>query len=154
MKRLWTFLLLLVFVTSLAGCFAEDYDVGVPTAHLNFDITSVQLKEANISWKTASENVQKTVKDIDKFVSSLDELKVFSGQKGILEFKENEKNGGDIWTDPDISVALLKNSIRIEIPLDDSGEFQFPSNKGSYILEVDFKNSAGKVQYIGNIVIQ
>lgn len=144
----------LIFTCTLTGCFAEDYDVGVPTAHLNFDISSVQLKEANISWDTASEDVQKKVEDIEKYASSLDEIKVFSDQSVSLEFKENDKNGGDIWTDPDITVALLKDKKDTELALDDSGEFTFPSDKGKYVLKVEFINSAGSAQCVGNVVIE
>lgn len=154
MNRHFKLIICLFFVFSLTGCFAEDYDVGVPTAHLNSDISSVQLTEANISWKTANEDVQKKIKDIERYASSLDEIKVFSGQKVSLEFKENEKNGGDIWTDPEIIVALLKDGKKIELPLGNNGEFQFPTNKGSYILEVEFINTAGSAQYVGNIIIQ
>lgn len=142
------------FAFILTGCFAEDYDVGVPTAHLNFDIVSVQLTEANISWNTASEDVQQTIENIEEYASTLDEIKVFSGQKASLDFKENEENGGDIWTDPTITVALLKGDKRIELALDDSGEFKFPTKAGSYVLEVEFNNSVGSAQYVGNIVIE
>ncbi|MGG3928601.1 hypothetical protein ABET51_21835 [Metabacillus fastidiosus] len=141
-------------VFTLTGCFGEDYDIGVPTAHLNLDISSVQLTEANISWVTASEDVQQKIEDIEKFASSLDKIKVFSNQKASLDFKENEENGGDIWTDPKITVSLLKDDQRMELPLDDSREFQFPTNKGSYILEVEFVNSAGSARYLGNVLIQ
>jgi hypothetical protein len=138
---------------TLTGCIGEDYDVGVPTAHLNLDILSVQLTEANISWDKASEDVQQKIEDIEKFASSLDEIKVFSNQKASLDFKENEENGGDIWTDLKITVSLLKDDQRIELPLDNSREFQFPTNKGSYVLEVEFINSAGSAQYLGNVLI-
>jgi len=144
--------LLLAF--TLTGCFGEDYDVGVPTAHLNFDISSVQLSEANISWNTASEDVQESIKDVEKYASSLNEIKVLPGQKVFLDFKENEENGGDIWTDPEITVALLKDDKRTELALDDSREFQFPTKKGNYVLEVEFINSAGSAQYVGNVVIE
>mgnify|MGYP001167112646 CR=1 FL=1 len=144
----------LVFVLILTGCFAEDYDVGVPTAHLNFDRLSFQLTEANVSWKTASENVQQTIEDMEEYASSLNEIKVPSGQAVSLDFKENKKNGGDIWTDAKITVTLLKDQKRIELALDDSGEFKFPTNEGNYILEVEFKSSAGMAQYAGNIVIE
>ncbi|HZG71240.1 MAG TPA: hypothetical protein VEY51_06830 [Chondromyces sp.] len=144
----------LFLVFTLTGCFGEDYDVGVPTVHLNLGISSVQLTEANISWDTASEDVQQTIEDMEEFTSSLEETTVFSNQKVSLDFKENEENGGDIWTDPKITVALLKDRQRIELPLNDSREFQFPTNKGSYILEVEFINSAGRAQYAGNILIK
>jgi hypothetical protein len=126
----------------------------VPTAHLNLGISSVKLTEANISWNTASEDVQKAIDDIQEFTLSLNGIKVFPNQEASLDFKENEENGGDIWTDPKITVALLKDDQRIEVQLDDLREFQFPANKGSYVLEVEFINSAGSAQYVGNIVIE
>lgn len=64
MKVFVNLLIGLLFAFMLTGCIGEDYDVGVPTAHLNFDHSSVQLTEANISWKTASEDVQKSIEDI------------------------------------------------------------------------------------------
>ena len=57
-------------------------------------------------------------------------------------------------TDPEITVALLKDSKKVELPLDDSWEFKFPTNKGNYVLEVDFINWAGSAQYVGNVIIQ
>lgn len=153
MKFLYKVCIGCLFILTLTGCFAEDYDVGVPTAHLDLDILSVQLTEANISWKTASEDVQKKIEDVEEFASSQDEIKVFSGQKVSLDFKENEENGGDIWTDPKITVALLKDGKRIELAMNDAKEFQFPTDKGNYILEVEFSNSAGSAQYVGNVVI-
>ncbi|WP_286231901.1 hypothetical protein [Neobacillus mesonae] len=153
MKIFIKILIGLLFAFTLTGCFAEDYDVGVPTAQLHFDISSVQLTEANISWKTASEDVQNTIENIEEFASSLKEIKVFPNEKVSLEFKENEKNGGDIRTDPKITVSLLQDDKRIELPLDDSGEFQFPNKKGKYVLEVEFINSAGSAQYVANVLI-
>ena len=154
MKFLFKLSIGFFFVLALSGCFGEDYDVGVPTAHLDFDISSAQLTEANINWNTASEDVQQKIEDIEEFASSLEEINVFTGQKVYLDFKENEENGGDIWTDPKITVALLKDNKRIELEIDDSREFLFPTNKGNYVLEVEFINSAGSAQYVGNVVIK
>ncbi len=154
MKVFVNLLIGLLFAFMLTGCIGEDYDVGVPTAHLNFDHSSVQLTEANISWKTASEDVQKSIEDIKKYASSLDEIKVLPGQKTSLDFEENEKNGGDIWTDVQVSAFLLKDDERIELEFDDFREFQFPTDKGSYVLEVKFSSTAGSTQYVGNVSIE
>lgn len=154
MKVFFNLLIGLLFTFTLTGCIGEDYDVGVPTAHLNFDNSSVQLTEANISWKTASEDVQKSIEDIKKYASSLDEIKVLSGQNTSLDLEENEKNGGDMWTDAQVSAFLLKDDERIELEFDDFTEFQFPNDKGSYVLEVTFSSSAGSAQYVGNIIIE
>lgn len=94
------------------------------------------------------------LKNVEEYASSLDEIKVFSGQKVFLDFKENEENGVDIWTDPKITVALLKDDKRTELVLDDSTEFKFPTDEGNYVLEVEFINSAGSAQYVGNVVIE
>ena len=144
----------LLFAFILTGCFGEDYDVGVPTAHLSYKGVSEQLTEANIRWNTASEDVHKKIEEVEEYALSQDEIKVIPNQKVFLDFKENEENGGDIWTDPTITVALLKEGERIKLALEESGEFRFPADKGNYVLEVNFKNSAGSAQYVGNIVIE
>lgn len=144
----------LLFALTLTGCFGEDYDVGVPTAHLVLGFTDIQLTEANISWETQSENVHETIDDVQEFGLSEDEIKVFANQEATLDFKENEKNGGDIWTDPEITAVLLNGEEQIEIKMNDFREFRFPSDKGNYVLKVEFKSSAGSAQYVGNILIQ
>jgi len=144
----------LLFVLTLTGCFGEDYDVGVPTTHLVLGFTDIQLTEANISWETQSENVHETIDDVQEFGLSEDEIKVFANQEATLDFKENEKNGGDIWTDPEITAVLLNGEEQIEIKMNDFREFRFPSDKGNYVLKVEFKSSAGSAQYVGNILIQ
>lgn len=154
MKSFIKFCMGVLFIFLLTGCFAEDYDVGVPTAHLNFGGLTKQLTEANISWNTASEDVQKTIEKVEEYALSQDEIKVYPHQKASLEFKENEDNGGDIWTDPKITVALLQEGKQTELALDGSGEIQFPADKGNYVLIVTFINSAGSVQYVGNIVVE
>jgi hypothetical protein len=153
MKVLLKLMIGFLFALTLTGCFGEDYDVGVPTAHLNIGTFSSQLTEANISWKTASEDVQQTIDDIQELGFSQKEIKVSPEQEVFLDFKENKDNGGDIWTDPDITLALLKDEQKIEIEMDDSREFRFPSNPGNYVLEVEFTNSAGTAQYVGNVLI-
>ncbi|WP_431808957.1 hypothetical protein [Lysinibacillus sphaericus] len=53
-----------------------------------------------------------------------------------------------------MSAFLLKDDERIELEFDDFREFQFPTDKGSYVLEVKFSNTAGSVQYVGNVRIE
>lgn len=142
------------FVLALTGCFGEDYDVGVPTAHLYLGSGDIQLTEANISWETQSENVHEAVDVVHEFGLTQDEIKVSANQEAALDFKENEKNGGDIWTDPEITAVLISDEKQIEIDMNDLREFRFPSDKGNYVLEVIFKNNAGNAQYVGNILIQ
>jgi len=134
----------LVFI--LTGCIGEDYDVGVPTAHLYSEdlSTSVQLTEGNISWGSSSGDVHQKIDDIQVFGLSQEEMKVSANEKVSLDFQENVRNGGDIWTDPKITVALLEDEQRIELELEDNREFRVPNNKGSYVLEVVFTSCIHK----------
>lgn len=50
-----------------------------------------------------------------------------------LDFYENEENGGDIWTDPQITAAHVKDEERVELEMEDFGEFRFFTSKGQYI---------------------
>ncbi|MCM3743223.1 hypothetical protein M3193_03625 [Sporosarcina luteola] len=154
MKKYSKLFIGLLFALTLTGCFGEDYDVGVPTAHLYLGIGDIQLTEANISWQTQSEDVHETIEDVQEFGLSQDEIKVLANQEATLDFKENEKNGGDIWTDPEMSAVLISDGKQIEIEMNDNREFRFPSDKGNYVLEVIFKSNAGSAQYVGNILIQ
>ena len=105
----------LLFALTLTGCFGEDYDVGVPTAHLYLGLGDIQLTEANISWETQSEDVQETIGDVQEFGLSQDEIKVSANQEATLDFKENEKNGGDIWTDPEITAVLISDEKKLKL---------------------------------------
>jgi hypothetical protein len=153
MRKYLSFMISLTFIFLLSGCLGEDYDVGVPTAHLGLGTISKQLTEASISWDTARENVLQTIDDIKEFALSKGEIKIFPNQQASLEFKENEENGGDIFTDEKITVAIWKDGQRIELERNDRNEFQFPTEKGHYVLEVNFSSTAGQAQYVGNIVI-
>ncbi|BAC12725.1 hypothetical protein ACFQ4N_04090 [Oceanobacillus iheyensis] len=134
----------------------EEYDGDVPIALLYIDNKIVGLTEANISWNTDYIGSQKTIEDIEQFASSLNETNISSGKKVFLDLIENEENGGggDIWTDSKITVSLLNDNERIELELDESRELLFPKKTGNYVLEVEFVNSAGKAQYVGNVVIE
>lgn len=133
----------------------EDYDGGVPIAILYIDNSHVRLTEANINWNAASMGVQGTIGDIEEYGSSLNAIEVSSGGKVFLDLTENVENGGggDIWTDSKLTVSLLKDDERIELELDESREFRIPKNTGNYILEVEYVNSAGNAQYVGNVII-
>ncbi|MYL71798.1 hypothetical protein GLW00_13105 [Halobacillus litoralis] len=148
----------LFLISVVAGCFGEDYDVGVPTAHLHIDAhvlsQSVQLTEANIHWYSSSGKVEDTIEDIEEYAQSQDEIKIFPGQDASLDFKENKENGGDIWSAPTISAVLWKNGEKTEIEMNEQREFQFPTKEGNYVFEASFKDGSNAAQYVGNIVIK
>lgn len=148
----------LLFISAMAGCIAEDYDVGVPTAILHIDAhilsRDVQLTEANVSWDSSSGKVEESIDDIEGYASSQDEIEIFPGQDVTLRFEENEENGGDIWTDPTITANLWKNGEKTEIDLDEDREFLLPTEEGNYILEATFKDDENTAQYVANIAIK
>ncbi|WP_198030033.1 hypothetical protein [Oceanobacillus manasiensis] len=144
-----------LFIFVLTGCIGEDYDVGVPVAHLQVGLQNhpTQLTEANVSWSSSNGVIDETIDNIEEFGLAQEEIRVSPNQKASLEFKENEENGGDIWTNPTITASLWKNGKQTNIDLKDKREFHFPTSEGNYVIEVNFIDSANKAQYIGNIVI-
>ncbi|MFK8794025.1 hypothetical protein [Planococcus plakortidis] len=158
MKKSLKLVSAMLLMSALSGCFAEDYDVGVPRAYLLADDSlrgqPVPLVEANIDWSSSSGDVSETVVDIEEFGLSQEAITVAPNQPASLDFKENEENGGDIWTDPTITAALWKGGEKTKLELNDVREFRFPRTEGNYVLEVEFIDREDKAQYIGNVVIE
>jgi len=138
----------------LAGCFAEDYDVGVPTAHLEVNGLSIALPSSNVNWETASENVQKTEDNLEQFALMQEEITASPNQLVSVYFEENEQNGGDIFTDEEITITMEKDKKQTKLELTETNEFHMPLERGRYVLVVSFSSSAGNVEYIGNILIR
>lgn len=99
-------------------------------------------------------DVARQIDDIQEFALSKDEIKIFPDQEVSLSFEENNENGGDIFTDEKITVALWKDNQRLEWELIDFNKFRFPTDEGKYVLEVNFASLAGSAQYVGNIFIK
>lgn len=158
MKKLFIRVSALLMIFALTGCFAEDYDVGVPRAYLLAEDglrgQPMPLTEANISWSSSSGDVSETIEDLEEFGLSQEVTTVSPNQPASLDFKENEENGGDIWTDPTITASLWKDGEETKLELNESREFRFPQTEGNYVLEVEFIARADEAQYVGNIVIE
>lgn len=158
MKKVLILVSVLLSILMLAGCLAEDYDVGVPRAYLLADDglrgQPMPLTEANISWSSSTGEVMETIDDIEEFGLSQKVTTVSPNQPASLDFKENEENGGDIWTDPTITASLWKDGEETKLELNESREFRFPQTEGDYVLEVEFIGRADEAQYVGNIIIE
>lgn len=158
MRKLSIRISAVLIIIGLTGCFAEDYDVGVPKAYLLADDSlrgqPMPLTEANITWSSSSGEIVETIEDIEELGLSQEVTTVSPNQPASLDFKENEENGGDIWTDPTITASLWKDGEETELELNESREFHFPQTVGDYVLEVEFIDRDDEVQYVGNIVIE
>ncbi|MEZ0482083.1 hypothetical protein [Planococcus sp. SSTMD024] len=158
MRKSLKFIFVLLLIFAMSGCFAEDYDVGVPRAYLLADDglrgQPVQLTEANLSWSSSSGEVTETIEDIEEFGLSQETTAVSPNQPASLDFKENEENGGDIWTDPTITASLWQDGEETKLELNESREFRFPQTEGNYALAVEFIDRDNEAQYAGNIVIE
>lgn len=158
MKKFLMRLSVLLSLLVLTGCLAEDYDVGVPSAYLHADDRlrsgPMQLTEANVTWSSSSGEVSETIQDIEEFGLSQEATTVSLNQPAYLEFEENEENGGDIWTNPEITASLWKDGEETKLELTDAREFRFPQTEGNYALTVEFIDRDNEAQYAGNIVIE
>jgi hypothetical protein len=84
MKGLFRLLIGLFFIFSLTGCISENYDFTPPTVTLTKvkSIESVELEEANISWRGKNnEKIEKHTEDIPSFARGLNQLNFSSGQQ-------------------------------------------------------------------------
>jgi hypothetical protein len=135
----------------LTGCnfIGENYDYTPPIVSLFF--SEMELEEANIIWDTkgdtskdgnlktedifalAKEQEQVTVK------ASSNESIIFDSQDFLLE---------------DITVAVWKDGKNTQLEVDKKlQEFNYPTEKGSYVIEVYINTDSGTAQYVGNVLV-
>lgn len=154
----WVIGILLIFTVS--GCFAEDYDVGIPSARLEVGemdgLLAYPLTEANISWTSSSDEVKNVVLDIEEFGPKQNKIFAHPNQEARIDIIENEENSGSSgasWPDS-IAVTLWKNGEDADLDVNEDGEFTFPNTEGTFVIEVITRNSSNKAQYVGYVEIK
>jgi hypothetical protein len=142
----------LLCIFSLTGCIGEDYDVGPPTAYINVDRSKIRLKEANTLWSTGSISINKVTQNIQQLAAKQKQVSVSPLQSVHLGFEENKENGGQ-YNDVSVNVFVWQGDKQEQLECKDN-TFNFPKNKGTYVLEVGFHSHQGDVKYVGNVVIK
>lgn len=140
----------------LTACFGEDYDVGVPTAALYTPGVAIHkdLTESNVNWSSSDGDVKKEVQDLQAFTKDLPYTYFPINEQVQIDFRENKKNGGDIWTDPSITAYLIaEDSTITQLKVSDTIEVTLPSTPGNYTFVTKFSSQSGRAEYVGNIIL-
>ncbi|MFF2291071.1 hypothetical protein [Peribacillus butanolivorans] len=140
----------LLFAFSLTGCLGEDYDFTPPSVTLSNPTNSesdIKLKVANIDWKSDKE-YKKETKDILSLASKQKQVSVNSGQQDYIDFDSQD------FKVEEISIWLWKQDEKVKLEVDKNLKFNFPKEKGEYLIEVDLLTDNGSAEYVGNVVIK
>ncbi|CAM3314240.1 hypothetical protein FITA111629_15565 [Filibacter tadaridae] len=149
MKLYFKLLIGLLFVSTLTGCFGEDYDYSPPTVTIqsNSDLSNEgKLEAANVNWKT-DEKYTKETENVLALGKEQNPLYFNSGNEvDILfdsqDFKIEELSGYVKQNDKQIDLEINKNT------------FNLPNENGEYIIVINLVSDSGNAEYVGNIVIQ
>ncbi|MBH0168344.1 MAG: hypothetical protein ACQET8_15215 [Bacillota bacterium] len=144
-----------LFIILLTACIAEDYDAGPPELRLSVKEDLYDLKEANVNWKTEEKEFKNNVEHFLTLASEQKEIKLLPNQPAELILLENKEDGGE-YTKEMMKISLWKGNEKIELTTKSSTDysFSFPSDPGQYVLEVNFRTSNGRSQYVGNITLK
>ncbi|MBM7602722.1 hypothetical protein JOC75_000692 [Metabacillus crassostreae] len=140
----------LFIVSSLTGCFGEDYDFSPPTVTvMNGQDETIELAEANIDWYHDSK-YNKETENIYSFAKEQDTLYLKAGDEASYSLENGHFNPSG----KGISISVWKNDQKTELELKDVQTFSLPKEIGDYTLVLDLNTDKGNAQYVGNISIQ
>lgn len=145
MKVFMKFLTGLFSVVLLTGCLGEEYDFAPPS--VTFVNSDVELVEANINW-TSDENYVKESTDIISLAKDQPQVNVDSGEEDYIQFNNQD------FAIEELTISVWQGEEEIQLELKDGQTFNFPSETGEYVVEVNLVSDKGTAQYVGNIAVQ
>ncbi|KMY50113.1 hypothetical protein [Peribacillus loiseleuriae] len=151
MKRFSKLIIALFFTFSLTGCIGENYDFTPPTVSLSNpnDTQMEDLEEANINWRGENnKQLEKETKDILSLAKEQKQIYFSAGKQVDLLFDSED------FAVKELNVSVSQNDKKIDLELNDNRSFDFPKEKGKYVIEVNLHTDRGYAQYVGNVVIQ
>jgi hypothetical protein len=138
-------------IVLLTGCnfIGENYDYTPPTVSLFY--SDIELEEANINWDTkgdTSEDGTVKTEDLFELAKKQNQVTVKAGSKESINF------GSEDFLLEDINVEVWKDGNNTQLKVDEKlREFNYPKEKGSYVIEVNINTDSGTAQYVGNILV-
>ena len=109
------------------------------------------MEEANINWDpkgdTSEDGTVKT-EDIFELGKEQEQVTVKAGSKESINFDSEDCLLEEIF------IEVWKDGKNIQLEVDEKlREFSYPTEKGSYIIEVNINADSGTAQYVGNIFV-
>ncbi|AWE06360.1 hypothetical protein DCE79_02710 [Lysinibacillus sp. 2017] len=148
-------------IVCLSGCFAENYSVGHPITKLEVNKSKYNLQPSQIGWNTQGDTTSLKENDIESLLSKSEKIVVSSGQILKITFEDSIEDEGQ-YTDIKIKISGTKNGDKqllyeseIESSmLEEIHSFAVPTEKGEYILEVEFTSNGNFAEYIGDLHVE
>ncbi|MEK3980665.1 hypothetical protein MKY37_16685 [Psychrobacillus sp. FSL K6-2836] len=133
----------LISIVLLVGCIGENYDYSPPSVTLSY--SGVKLAEANINWEKDG-----TVKKADSLELAREQQQI-TVKAGLEDFVDFDSQDFAIL---DLTVSVWRDGEQIQLDVNRLKEFNFPDEKGEYLIEVNLTSDFGTAQYIGNILVE
>jgi hypothetical protein len=133
----------LISIILLTGCIGEEYDYSPPRVTLSNN--NIELAEANIDWEKDG-----TIKTADslELAREQQQVSVKAGQEGFVDFDSQD------FEILDLTISVWKEGEQIQLNVNRLKEFNFPNEKGEYLIEVNLTSGFGTAQYVGNILVE
>lgn len=142
----------------LAGCFAENYDVGHPITSIENGGKIFELTPSFVSWSSKSDNT-----NYDKRQNELEmqEIVVHQGEYVNLSFRDRTDKGGEygeisirVYSDQNNNETLLYETSVNSPYLEELHSFTVPNEAGEYTLTVKFNSGNDYAEYVGKLIMQ
>lgn len=75
------------------------------------------------------------------------QVSVKAGQEDFVDFDSQD------FAIVDLSVSVWRDGEQIQLDVNRLKEFNFPNEKGEYLIEVNLTSDFGTAQYVGNISV-
>jgi hypothetical protein len=132
-------------IFALTGCIGEDYDFTPPSVTL-FE-SDTPLKEANIDW-SSDKQYKKETTDILSLAKKQKQISVIPNQQDLITFDSED------FKVEELTIYLWNHDEKTKIELDKNRHFNFPKEKGEFLIEVDLLTDKGTAEYVGNVVVE
>lgn len=137
--------MLLGILFLLTGCIGEDYDFTPPSVTL-FE-SDIPLIEANIDW-SSDKQYKKETKDILLLAKKQKQMSVSPNKQDLITFDSEDF---EVY---ELTIYLWKQDEKTKLELDKNRHFNFPKEKGEYLIEVDLLTDKGDAEYVGNVAVE
>ena len=129
----------------LSGCIAEEYDYSPPSVTLGS--TGIQMVESNIDWTRVDEYLKET-EDIMALAKQQPLYLVQASKEDYIQFDSQD------FAIKELTVSVWQGENQIPLEMKDERTFNFPSQAGEYVVEVNLVSDNGSAQYVANILIE
>lgn len=132
-------------IFSLTGCIGEDYDFTPPSVSL-FE-SDIPLKEANIDW-SSDKQYKKETADILSLAKKQKQISISPNQQDLITFDSED------FKVEELTIYLWNQNVKTKLELNKNRHFNFPKEKGEFLIEVDLLTDKGTAEYVGNVVVE